>query len=457
MTKEGEGRKGKSMATKKTEVVQETEELKDVALNAENAENEEAAVAPDTEKAEAKPKKATPKKEAKKNAKEEPAEEVGQESDTGEEEAADDKADEGAPDRRRKRGYLTERKRAIPKDATEDEKITYMTSRDTFSGEIATKEKRKELLSGERVVTMTGFQPAETLESIRDAEYKELKGSATQGRILQGEIIGVRQSDPDRPDSMVLADVLYKTGSFKVSIPSNLLFDYDEEEYVGTDGAKEIMALAQQRISTSISFVPAFVQEADGICFGDRLRAMSMIGVQRYLKTRPGEDCPDVIPGCLVESRIVTVAKNFIIVDALGVDIKIPQDELSYLHIGDARNSFTLDKTINVKILSISDKTVTHGRNTYHLVKAKGSIKQAYSNQRAINFNHFPVGTTVSARITYINEDGNVFCEINGGKMDCLCRYPKGGNMPAVGQKRAVRITHRDEEKQFLFGEFVSG
>ena len=436
------------MATKKTEAVTEAvEEVKDQAVE-EQAEKKE------------KPKKAATKKTKNDESEATPVEEEKAEAETKEEEQGETgttDVDEASPDRRRKRGYLTERKRAIPKDATEDEKITYMTSRDTFSGEIATKEKRKELLSGERVVTMTGFQPAETLESIRDTEYKELKGSATQGRILQGEIIGVRQSDPDRPDSMVLADVLYKTGSFKVSIPSNLLFDYDEEEYVGTEGAKEIMALAQQRISTSISFVPAFVQEADGICFGDRLRAMSMIGVQRYLKTRPGEDCPDVIPGCLVESRIVTVAKNFIIVDALGVDIKIPQDELSYLHIGDARNSFTLDKTINVKILSISDKTVTHGRNTYHLVKAKGSIKQAYSNQRAINFNHFPVGTTVSARITYINEDGNVFCEINGGKMDCLCRYPKGGNMPAVGQKRAVRITHRDEEKQFLFGEFVSG
>lgn len=447
-------RKGNSMA-KKAEAVQEvTEEVKDVAAEAQEAEE--------------KPKKAA-KKKTKEEAKEEPKEEAPAEAiaeEAPEQEEAEDRkepesdaeaAGETKSERRRKRGYLSERKRAVPKDVSEDEQIMHKTSRDTFSGEIATKADRKKLLSGERVVTMSGFREAETLESIRDEEYKELKGSATQGRILQGEIIGARQSDPDRPDSMVLADVLYKTGSFKVSIPSNLLFDYDEDMYVGAEGAKELMNMVKQRIGTSISFVPAYVQEADGICFGDRLRAMSMIGVQRYLRTRPGEDCPDVIPGCLVEGRIVTVARNFVIVDCLGCDIRIPQDELSYLHIGDARNSFNLDKEILVKILSIDDTKVLHGRNTYHLVKAKGSIKQAYANQRTLNFNHFQVGTTVSAKITYINEDGNVFCEINGGKMDCLCKYPKGGNMPSVGQKRAVRITYRDEEKQRLFGEFVGG
>ncbi|MBR0481081.1 MAG: hypothetical protein IJJ48_01270 [Firmicutes bacterium] len=362
----------------------------------------------------------------------------------------------GKPARNKSDEFLRERGKAIPKDISEDEAIAYMTSRETFSGAMASQERRNELKNSTRIITRSGDAKVVTLETIRDEEYKDLRGAAQAGRILEGEIIGVRNADPDRVMSPILADIRYKSGAFKVSIPSYLLFNYKEEQYQGEEGMKDLFEAVKKRITGTIDFVPAFVDQDKGICYGDRLRALSMLGVQKYIMPMRGDDTPEIIAGCIVQGRIMAVGRTYVIVDCIGVDVRVPQDELSYLHIGDARNSFTVDSDVLVKILTVGEETVMHGQNKYRLVKATGSIKQACPDMRKKYIDQYQVGTHASAVITYIDDNMHVFCELNGGQIDCLCKYPRGGSAPAVGQKRIVRIEYKDEENMRLFGKFVS-
>ncbi len=391
-------------------------------------------------------KEAAPKKTAAKKTAAKKAEES--------EESEDGDVKESAPARRRSSSMLRERKRAISKDAKGDELLLEKAAFDTFSGAMASKEKKKELMGDVRVITEDGDEVVETLATIRHNEYLELRGSAQAGKIVSGEIIGVRYTDPENPTSMVVADVRYKTGAIKVTIPALLLFDYDEEQYLTAQGNREIFEAVKRRINAQIKFVAAYVSQDESECVGDRLRACAMNSSRFYLNNWRNTQQPRVIPGLIVKGKVMAVGRNYVIVDALGADIRIPRDELSYKFVGDARQMFAVCDEVNVMITEISEKNVKKGRNPYKLAHVKGSIKNAYPNMRKKYYDEFPIGFNTSAVITYIDDNVRVFCELSGGKMDCICPYPSRGAAPAVGQKRVVQITGRDDEEFRLFGMF---
>ena len=391
------------------------------------------------EAAEAKPKKTAKKPKVAKKV-EEPAPEAAEET-------------EKAP-KKRKSNVLREKKRAIEKNLSEDEFIEAATSRETFSGEIATKARRRELAKEPKIITEDGEREAPTPQTIYNEEYIELRGSAKAGNILSGEIIGVHQTDADNPLSMILADVRYKTGAFKVSIPSFLLFDYDENQYQGEQGVKDLIDAIKKRIGSTIKFVAAYVKEDEGVCYADRLRAMSMIATKHYINNWRNTGEPHLYPGLIGEGKIMSVGYNNVIAEVLGAEIRIPQNELSYIHIGDARNSFSVDQPITVYITEVTEKKVIKGRNTYKLVNAKGSIKKCFPNEREKYYKQFQMGMLTSAVVTHIDEDLRVFVTLNGGKMDAICPYPSGNPKPMVGQKRVVKITGMDDETLRIFGMF---
>lgn len=369
-------------------------------------------------------------------------------------EKAEEPAEEPAAPRKRKNNILKERKRAVDKNLSEDEKIEQYTSRSTFSGAIASKERRKELKSDIRVITENGDEPVVTMATIREEEYKELRGASIANKILSGEVMGVHATDPDNPESTVLVDVRYKSGSHKVSIPSYLYFDYDKSAFKGESGQRDLIEALKKRITGTISFVPSYVSQDEGLCYADRLRAMSMKSSLHYLNNWKGTNKPHIYPGLIGQGRIMAVGHQYVVIEVLGAEIRVPLDELSYIHIGDARNEFSVDEIKNVYITEVTEKNIIRGKNSYKLAAVKGSIKKAYPNEKKKHFDEFRLHQYVSATVTYIDDDLHVFCSLNGGIMDCICPYPSVDPKPMVGQKRVVEITGRDEEALRLFGTF---
>lgn len=434
----------KASAKKAKTETADTEEVKAEAT--EEKVETEAEAEPEAEK---KSKKATSKKDPSKEKAAEPSEKAeANDSDSA------DAGEEKKPKAKRSSNLLRERKRAISKDTQGDDLILEKAAFDTFSGAMASKERKKELMGDVRVITEDGDEVVETLATIRHNEYLELRGSAQASKIVSGEIIGVRYTDPENPNSMVVADVRYKTGAIKVTIPALLLFDYDQEQYQTPQGNREIFEAVKRRINSNIKFVAAYVSQDESECVGDRLRACAMNSSRFYLNNWRNTNQPRVIPGLIVKGKVMAVGKNYVIVDALGADIRIPRDELSYKFVGDARQMFNVCDEVNVQVTEINEKTVKKGRNTYKLAHVKGSIKSAYPNMRKKYYDEFPIGFNTSAVITYIDDNVRVFCELSGGKMDCICPYPSRGPAPAVGQKRVVQITGRDDNEYRLFGMF---
>lgn len=450
------------MATKKKEVNEEVkaEEVKNTAAEeTSEAANETAKEAEAAETKAAAPKKTSRKKatEAKEAASEEKAADEVTEAESNKSETEV----EAKPKRATPRGGW---KKAIPKEGEIEDIIKTKTDRYSFSTEIANADRRKELMSSEHVVTETGHEEVKTIATIQMEEFQELAGSASSDRILEGEIIGVRLADPEvendagsKETTTVLADILYKKGFVRVSIPSYLLFNYNEDSYKGREGMMALKESIKHRLGSTVSFVASYVNQATMECYADRLKALSMRGTRQYLKPWHGPNSePNMKAGYLAKSRITCVERNAVIVDALGAEIRVPKDELSYVHIGDAREHFSIDEYVNVKVLTVDQETIVRGNNKYTLVKATGSIKQAYPDIRKRYFDQYPIGKIAPAVITQIRDDGNIYCLLSGGQIDCMCAYPKRGESPRVGQKQMVRINDRNEEDLHLYGMFVS-
>ena len=71
------------------------------------------------------------------------------------------------------------------------------------------------------------------------------------------------------------------------------------------------------------------------------------------------------------------------------------------------------------------------------------------------NFAKYNIGDVRKAEVTYVYEKG-IFVQLNNKQMDALVAAPRFGTMPKVGDIKVVRITGRDEENLFLYGQFVN-
>ncbi len=341
------------------------------------------------------------------------------------------------------------------RNKTEEEKINSSVAFFAHPVSLASKEVRADLRSGEHVVTEIGDEtPFVNENTIREDEYKELAGSASSGRILEGTIIGVRHSNPDDIESTLLADVLFRTGAIQVTIPSYVLFDYKEEEFVGERGARRLEDYAMARINSKVHFIVRNVDEGMGIAIADALEAQNMRGYINYIRKNENGRTR-VNEGDLVQAKVIAVGLSFIIVDVLGAETLIRYDELSYMYLGDVRTEFNVGDTVIVRVLKIEVEETKKRANTYRLVKIEASVRQARPDMRKHFYEQYKLNGIYSAKITFIDEAGHVFCDLQG-QIDCMCKYPTYGVKPYIGQTKTIRITEKNEEKLHLYGTFVS-
>jgi len=335
-------------------------------------------------------------------------------------------------------------------------------SRGAFPLESASKTAKKKIYHSEHILTEDGDAEVETYGVIRRREMLELISSARSNKILKGTITGYREVDTNSKDSdeMMLAEVEYGTGTMEVLIPSFLLFNYDVAKYDTKDAEgtyreyrDSIKRSLASRIGSEIEFVVTQVNEKDGIAYADRLKAMSLKGVFNYAKLQR-DSKPNIIPGMLIQAVITQTARTFVIASAFGAEFRIPYEELSWLHIGDARNEFKVNQKINCKVLAVTKTTVTKYKNNYTLINVTASVKQAEPDMRKVYFDRFKEGGKYKAEVIWVSESG-IFCKLNK-YTDVLVAFPKFGDLPVRGEVRIVSIFKKDDEKMQLAGTFVS-
>lgn len=361
----------------------------------------------------------------------------------------------------------TRRKKNPEEGLSEAEKMEMRVARRVHGAQKASKEKIEEIYNHDKIFVEDGDEAIpETDATQRKAEWMELVASSKDHRILTGTIISIAEVETkmDKDDPSYIpeykAKIRFKTGQFNVSIPSFVLYQY-EYDNMSREAALNVYNNMMNRLGAEVKFVVKYANEATGDVIGDRLMALSMRGVKNYT---PQYDRPPVIvPGMIVQAKIAAMARNSVIVDAAGAEIRVPLEELSWLYQSDARDfdgirtkeCYRVGKNVNVKILTAEPVKVRVRQQNYTLIKATGSIKQTQANPRLKYYDEFNIGDVYAGTITGITESG-VYVNL-ADRMDCLCKFPKTGHrIPILGENTVVKVTSKDDEQRFIYGKLLA-
>lgn len=334
-----------------------------------------------------------------------------------------------------------------------DEIVAKKTSRFAKEVEKASNRDKKQMYRSERIFTEDADEDIETDATILRKDYMELVASVKSEKILKGKITGFRYAGAARK-STVLAEIEYGSGLFLVLIPSYLLYDYEVSDIIDPDKMQQIENNIKRRIGSDVRFVAKHVDEKGQVAYADRLKAQSITARNNFIRAQ-SDGAPRIINGMIVKGQVIYTTTKGIIVDALGIDIKIPKEELSHSYVGNARDECKVGDSVNVRLSDIKEISVVKNETPYKLVTATGSIKAASPNHKEKLYDQIKVDSINAAEITYIEEAG-VFCRLRGG-VDCLCALPKFGENPKRGDTRLVKITDKVDDKMFLYGIFVKG
>lgn len=334
-----------------------------------------------------------------------------------------------------------------------DEIVAKKTSRFAKEVEKASNRDKKQMYRSERIFTEDADEDIETDATILRKDYMELVASVKSEKILKGKITGFRYAGAARK-STVLAEIEYGSGLFLVLIPSYLLYDYEVSDIIDPDKMQQIENNIKRRIGSDVRFVAKHVDEKGQVAYADRLKAQSITARNNFIRAQ-SDGAPRIINGMIVKGQVIYTTTKGIIVDALGIDVKIPKEELSHSYVGNARDECKVGESVNVRLSDIKEISVVKNETPYKLVTATGSIKAASPNHKEKLYDQIKVDSINAAEITYIEEAG-VFCRLRGG-VDCLCALPKFGENPKRGDTRLVKITDKVDDKMFLYGIFVKG
>lgn len=337
------------------------------------------------------------------------------------------------------------------------EELQKKVSRRNRSITRATKQEKKKMYSSDHVVTETGELEVKTESTKLKEDVMELNASYQAKRVLEGTIIGCRSANPDSDTATTLAEVEFGNGTCTVLIPDFVLFQFDITKYRTKEYQQGIARRTKEMIGARVKFVVKTLDIPHRTAYADRLKAMEAEAYGNFLRdTKEGR--PRVIPGMLVQARVVAVRKDALIVYALGSESVIRKDEVSWFYISDLREEYQVNQMVIVKVLDVKSVEVTKYQNEkYRLVASKLSIKQTTPDPMNKWFDYFKVGGVYQATITGVTESGTgVFVTLQN-RVVCMCGYPKYGNLPVLGEQRVVEVTEKrdDENGRKIYGVFT--
>ena len=341
------------------------------------------------------------------------------------------------------------------------------------SGDLTNRASRKEkrdIYREEEIFTIDPERASVKTEQVKRREtWFKLIQASESGQPLEGTLYSCIKAKGANGETHVLGVVSFECAT--IYIPVELLYKFDESNIITNTGMTREQTILNTkayftnlRFGMKVKFCVLRVFEKnpmneDGgpMAYGSRIDALEKLGNDNYVKPQRSDGKPLIVEGMLVEATITCLTISGVYVEAAGVEEFIPNDELSWRHIADARTDiedYYVGKIILVKVKKIEKEKYKAQDRKFDLVKLTLSAKEAVPNMNKKNFNNFVVGETTLATVTMISEDG-MFVMLGDNQRDALCRFPRNGEpIPPIDSLIRTKITRKDEKEYRIFCEY---
>ncbi len=333
----------------------------------------------------------------------------------------------------------------------------------------ASRQEKRALYKEDDVYTINPDGPSiKTEQQKRRETWFKLLQAAENGSALEGTLYSYMIARNKSGKRYVLGIVKFECAT--VYIPADLLFRFNPEMIRVNEGqtaeSAEVNTKAYYtdlRAGMKVKFVVLRAEEKDPLneeggpmAYGSRIGAMEKLGYENYYAPSRMDGKPLIIEGMKVEATITCLTRAGIYVDAAGVEEFIPNDELSWRHINDARTDvedFKVGDVIVVKVMSVEKEPYTALDRSYNLVKLSLSAKEAQVDPNKKYFNSYSIGQRTLATVTSVNDDG-VFVRLGGNERDARCQFPRNGlPIPSVGSLVKVKITRKIDGEYKIYAD----
>lgn len=293
-----------------------------------------------------------------------------------------------------------------------------------------------------------------------------LQQSYLSHRSLTGRVMGVRPAYSKADSSCPMHYfAIVPFGPYLVYISAENFTDVNmselAEEAHKFDATRTISdaerIFLQGRIGSEIDFVvtrmPASEEEGP-YAGGSRVDSMYRSRVYFWFGYTSA-NLPLINEGDRVKARIVAVFRTGIRIEIFGVETFIPNHDLSYSYLQDARKQYATGQELEVIITSID----RNQGNDYEVI-FEASAKLANPDPRERALQMFTDNGLYHGVINYVripsydtpNVRPAVFVLLAEG-VQCLCPFPNGTIMPQVGAQVQVLITNHNTENNYLYGK----
>ena len=295
----------------------------------------------------------------------------------------------------------------------------------------------------------------------RELEYQVLSDSAKakKPKRLLGRVVGIEPvygsdnklltynakvsliMNPQDPQIKALIKEKKEPKSiYSVYIPAPVFFFQRRPElFAGEEGMRNLSRAMKNKINALVEFVVYDISPDDKRVIGSRIRAMQLKAYDYFLNPRGrrakvGDKCA---------ARITEVGVKGITVEVCGAETFIPNDDLSWLHINNAKKEYKVGQTIAVIVKSIEiGRIEANGRSTQY-VAVTASAKEATKKPMEAHGDEYQLNAQYPGILEYRLPSGKYIVRIDN-KVEAIC-YPPDFGTPTIGGECSVFLKDKND------------
>lgn len=302
--------------------------------------------------------------------------------------------------------------------------------------EAAAKEKPKKRAARPQGILTVDASGNAAGRGLEDVAWHELINAQRTRKILSGELGGIERLE----SGWVVAVVYYK--GYRVLIPmEEMMINLEGDGREHSDVLNRQTRLANNMLGAELDFIVRDLDDSSKSVAGSRKEAM-LRKRQQFYEAQPDAE-PMIVPGRVVEARIIAVAPKAVRLEVFGVECSLKARDMTWEWTADAGDKFSTGDVVSVIVKKISGETAEN-------LKVEVSAKEAKPNTNRENLLRLRRQGKYVGRITDVYK-GTFFiclsCQVNAVAHSC-----NTSSLPGQGDEVGFLVTRINEEKEVAEG-----
>lgn len=269
-----------------------------------------------------------------------------------------------------------------------------------------------------------------------DVAWHELINAQRTRKILSGALGGIERLE----SGWVVAVIYYK--GYRVLIPmEEMMINLEGDGREHSDAINRQTRLANNMLGAELDFTVRDMDDATKSVVASRKEAM-LRKRQQFYGAQPDTE-PMIVPGRVVEARIIAVAPKAVRLEVFGVECSLKARDMTWEWTADAGEKFSTGDVVSVLVKKISGTSVED-------IKVEVSAKESRRNTNKENLYRLKKQGKYVGKVTDVYK-GTYFiclsCRVNAVAHSC-----NTASLPGQGDEVGFLVTRINEEKEVAEG-----